>query len=261
MATPLQIQDFERRCDALRARLNDADFLANKGLGNEAGIFLFCYDATLEAEARDYFQNLIDDAGLGKLGAGEVRANIIRHNLYDILLSVCEREEIMEAAFEMELEDGPEELLDTLKSIASVDEYVDAMSYAPHEAGDVILITGVGEVYPFMRVHNVLNSMQSEFRDVPVVVAYPGTFDGGSLSLFGKLKDVRHFGQLRRCIGNISESTLSKQLKELVDDGFLVRTDFGEVPPRVEYTLTEQGESFIPILLAMKQWGEEELGL
>ena len=75
------------------------------------------------------------------------------------------------------------------------------------------------------------------------------------------LKAVRHFGQLRRCIGNISESTLSKQLKELVDDGFLVRTDFGEVPPRVEYTLTEQGESFIPILLAMKQWGEEELGL
>lgn len=60
------------------------------------------------------------------------------------------------------------------------------------------------------------------------------------------LKDVRHFGQLRRCIGNISESTLSKQLRELVDDGFLVRTDFGEVPPRVEYTLTPQGESFVP---------------
>lgn len=72
---------------------------------------------------------------------------------------------------------------------------------------------------------------------------------------------MRHFGQLRRCIGNISESTLSKQLKELVDDGFLVRTDFGEVPPRVEYNLTSRGESFIPILLAMKQWGEEELGL
>ena len=73
------------------------------------------------------------------------------------------------------------------------------------------------------------------------------------------LKDVRHFGQLRRCIGNISESTLSKQLRELVDDGFLVRTDFGEVPPRVEYTLTPQGESFVPILLSMKQWGEKEL--
>lgn len=75
------------------------------------------------------------------------------------------------------------------------------------------------------------------------------------------LKDVRHFGQLRRCIGNISESTLSKQLKELVDDGFLERHDFGEVPPRVEYSLTSRGKSFVPILLAMKQWGEEELGL
>ena len=75
------------------------------------------------------------------------------------------------------------------------------------------------------------------------------------------LKDVSHFGQLRRCIGNISESTLSKQLKELVEDGFLARTDFGEVPPRVEYVLTPRGESFVPILLAMKQWGETELGL
>lgn len=75
------------------------------------------------------------------------------------------------------------------------------------------------------------------------------------------LKDARHFGQLRRCIGNISESTLSKQLKELVEDGFLERIDYGEVPPRVEYKLTSQGESFIPILLAMKQWGEKELGL
>ncbi|MEI3376412.1 MAG: helix-turn-helix domain-containing protein [Coriobacteriales bacterium] len=75
------------------------------------------------------------------------------------------------------------------------------------------------------------------------------------------LKDVRHFGQLRRCIGTISESTLSKQLRELVDDDFLERRDFGEVPPRVEYTLTAQGESFVPILLAMKEWGEHELGL
>ena len=44
-------------------------------------------------------------------------------------------------------------------------------------------------------------------------------------------------------------------------DGFLARTVFGEGPPRVEYTLTPQSESFVPILLAMKQWGEKELGL
>lgn len=55
MATSLQRQDFEGRCGSLRARLCDADFLANKGLGNEAGIFTFCYDPTLELEARNFF--------------------------------------------------------------------------------------------------------------------------------------------------------------------------------------------------------------
>lgn len=45
------------------------------------------------------------------------------------------------------------------------------------------------------------------------------------------LRDVRHFGELRRCIGNISESTLSKQLRELVADGMLERIDHGQVPP------------------------------
>lgn len=75
------------------------------------------------------------------------------------------------------------------------------------------------------------------------------------------LRDVRRFGELRRCIGNISESTLSKQLRELVQDGLIERIDFNEVPPRVEYELTPLGRSFVPILTAMKAWGEEHLEL
>lgn len=67
---------------------------------------------------------------------------------------------------------------------------------------------------------------------------------------------VRRFGELRRHIGNIAESSLTKQLRELEADGFLVRYDYKEVPPKVEYSLTELGESFIPVLEHMKQWGE-----
>ena len=80
-------------------------------------------------------------------------------------------------------------------------------------------------------------------------------------SSISPLKTCGISGSSGAAFGNISESTLSKQLRELVDDGFLVRTDFREVPPRVEYTLTPQGESFVPILLSMKQWGEKELRL
>lgn len=70
------------------------------------------------------------------------------------------------------------------------------------------------------------------------------------------LKNVHRFGELLRHIGNIAESSLTKQLRELEADGFLTRYDYKEVPPRVEYSLTEMGESFIPVLEHMKQWGE-----
>ena len=193
MATPLQQQDFERRCTALRERLNDGDFLANKGLGTEAGIFTFCYDPTLELEARDYFKRLIADADLGKLGKGDTRANIIERNLYDVLTTIAEAKRVLEKLPAQEAKRGKDGLLKQIQRIATPEAFVAAMDWHPHKSGDVLLITGVGEVYPFMRVHNILNNMHSVMRDVPVVVAYPGTYDGGSLSLFGKLKDGNYY--------------------------------------------------------------------
>lgn len=193
MATPLQKEDFKNRCARLRERLNDADFLANKGLGNEAGIFTFCYDPTLELEARDYFRRLVADSEAGKLGSGGVKARIHERNLYDVLLQICESKRILDKLPTQEEKRGKDGLLKQIQRIATPEAYVAAMDWQPHEPGDVVLITGVGEVYPFMRVHNVLNNMQSTFRDVPVVVAYPGTYDGGSLSLFGKLADGNYY--------------------------------------------------------------------
>ncbi len=71
--------------------------------------------------------------------------------------------------------------------------------------------------------------------------------------------DVHRFGELRRRLGEISESSLTKQLRELEADGFIHRHDFQEVPPRVEYTLTELGQSFVAVLDYMKAWGEANL--
>lgn len=71
------------------------------------------------------------------------------------------------------------------------------------------------------------------------------------------LDGVNRFGALKRRLPGISESTLSKQLKELVADGFLERVDFGEIPPKVEYRLTPRGEAFVPILQSMWDFGED----
>ena len=66
-------------------------------------------------------------------------------------------------------------------------------------------------------------------------------------------------GPCAASLGGITESSLTKQLRELEADGFLIRHDFREVPPRVEYTLSGLGKSFMDVLSYMKAWGERNL--
>lgn len=73
--------------------------------------------------------------------------------------------------------------------------------------------------------------------------------------------EIRRFGQLRRQIGEITESSLTKQLRELEADGFLHRHDFCELPPHVEYSLTGLGESFLSVLDCIKKWGDANLSV
>lgn len=68
---------------------------------------------------------------------------------------------------------------------------------------------------------------------------------------------TKRFSELKRSIGNVSQKVLTAQLRQMEESGLLTRTVYAEVPPRVEYTLTELGRSLKPILDAMWNWGEE----
>ena len=70
------------------------------------------------------------------------------------------------------------------------------------------------------------------------------------------LGGTKRFGELRRSIGSVSQKVLTAQLREMEQSGLLRRTVYAEVPPRVEYTLTDLGRSLKPILDAMQHWGE-----
>lgn len=70
---------------------------------------------------------------------------------------------------------------------------------------------------------------------------------------------VQRFGELMRRLDGITQSTLTKQLRELEQDGFLHREIYPEIPPKVEYSLTELGQSFIPALQTMMEWSETYL--
>ena len=93
----------------------------------------------------------------------------------------------------MEERKGKDFLQEQLQKVATPEAYVEKMKYEPHEHGDVLLITGVGKVYPFMRSHNILDNIQHIFSDIPVLMLYPGTFNGQDLGLFGKFLDGHYY--------------------------------------------------------------------
>jgi DNA-binding HxlR family transcriptional regulator len=71
------------------------------------------------------------------------------------------------------------------------------------------------------------------------------------------LTSPARFGELKRSVKGITQSMLTQQLRELEDDGLISRKIYAEIPPRVEYTLTEFGLTLSPIMLSMAKWGEE----
>lgn len=71
------------------------------------------------------------------------------------------------------------------------------------------------------------------------------------------LTGTKRFGELKKSIGNVSQKVLTAQLRAMEESGLLTRTVYAEVPPRVEYSLTELGQSLKPILDAMQIWGED----
>lgn len=73
------------------------------------------------------------------------------------------------------------------------------------------------------------------------------------------LGGTKRFSELKRSIGSISQKVLTANLRAMEEDGLLTRQIFAEVPPHVEYTLTEKGESLAPVIKAMRAWGKKNM--
>lgn len=179
------MDDIMNSLNRVSTRLSEESFLTNKGLSNEVGIHVFCYDPKDELTVRAYFENLKEKT--------DVSYNLIEHDLYRIFLKICEEKHILKSISNMEERKGKEYLSEQLQKVATPEAFVEKMKYEPHQKGDVLLITGVGKVYPFMRSHKILDNIQHIFSDIPVLMLYPGTFNGQALCLFGKFLDGHYY--------------------------------------------------------------------
>lgn len=170
----------KERLDNLRTLIQEPDFLDGKGLSNEVNIRIFCYDAEEEMTVQHFLSQLKTDQSIS--------CNLIECNLYKTFLAICDDLDITDAIPEMEEADGGIFLLEQLHSAIGEGEFIDKIQYSPHEKGDVLMLTGVGDVFPFMRVHALLEALQPYFSDIPILVMYPGEFDGHHLKLFNRLQ-------------------------------------------------------------------------
>ena len=169
----------KERLDSLRDFIQQPEFLEGKGLSNEVNIRIFCYDPADEMTVTRFIEQIKTDQS--------VTCHLIECNLYKIFLSVCEDLDILDAIPDMEETDGGSFLLEQLHSAIGESEFIEKIQYEPHQPGDVLLLTGIGDVFPFMRVHALLEALQPYFSDIPILVMYPGEFDGHYLRLFNRL--------------------------------------------------------------------------
>lgn len=169
----------------ISGRISEETFLKNKGLSNEVGIHVFCYNPSDELVVTTYFDDLKKSEN--------APFNLVECDLYNIFLSICEEKRIIKNISTTEERKGKEFLINQLQKIASAEAFVEKMKYEPHQYGDILLITGVGKVYPFMRSHKILDNIQHIFSDIPVIMLYPGTFNGQDLELFGSFLDGHYY--------------------------------------------------------------------
>ncbi|WP_179394506.1 DUF1788 domain-containing protein [Lacticaseibacillus absianus] len=182
-------EDFRR----LRDKIASPSFQQNHGLSNEVGYYIFDYDPKDELRVREAVQNIATTATVATIGA-----NVQVFNLYDLVITILKRYGYVEGFADFEQEYGTEQLIHEINNVLEMNEernlIVEEIAAAVDaEEPTIIFLTGVGQVFPLLRSHKVLNTMNQVIDKVPVVMFYPGKYDGLHLSMFGEIKDDNYY--------------------------------------------------------------------
>lgn len=184
------MKDIHKRIDEILPRIADPYFRQNKGLGDEIGFYIFDYDPKYELLIRDRVKFIEEKA---KKAYG---LNIIEFDLYDIILNILKSKGYLEKNFEMEKKKGSKYVLNATKKALRLTLKNDLMvGYIANRIGgsDIIFLTGVGKSWPIIGSYGVLNNLHRVIEKQPLVMFFPGTYDGGSLMLFNILKDDNYY--------------------------------------------------------------------
>lgn len=177
------------RLNKILPRITSNEFLSGSGIGNEIAFYIFEYPPEDELRVRDYLRTLLDHIPKQKHG---LRAKHL--DLFGFVMSYLKSRNLLDKAIQMQREKGDDALKKALagplheSKISSI--FADATRPVDH---DLVIVSGVGSVWPLLRLHTLLNNLQPVMGRTPLVIFYPGRYDGQSLRLFGKIKSNNYY--------------------------------------------------------------------
>jgi len=186
--------NFNDRLNRIMPRLMSRELRNNEGLGNEIGFYIFDYPAERELELRAFLSGVI----LPSLAKGPDPLRFAHVNLFEMVIGHLRARNLLDRALELQRQKGDDALSAALKGPLHEQKIAQVlMDRVEIGTTELVLVSGVGSVYPMLRTHTLLSALHSLMRDIPLVMFYPGSYDGLSLKLFNKLTDDHYYRAFR----------------------------------------------------------------
>ena len=181
----------QERLDLAENLIKRESFRQNKGLGNEVGYYIFDYPAEQELLVREHI-----DYMKARNTRGNEGFELVVCDLYDMIIDILEEEGFLEQCYRFEEKKGLERIIKAVGNLLQVNDDTSLIverikERTPKNA--VVFLVGIGKCYPILRSHKVLNNLHQAIDYVPVVMFYPGKYDGQALMLFSEIKDDNYY--------------------------------------------------------------------
>ncbi|WP_110933555.1 DUF1788 domain-containing protein [Paenibacillus bouchesdurhonensis] len=179
------------RLDRIIPKIKEDKFIDGRGLGNEISFYVFDYEPEDELIVRQYIKHIKKE--FNYVGSNR---RIIEFDLYNMLIEITKEKRVFDRIFNMEEQQGQDALFKALTTFAKPEVFLRKIKEQIDDH-NVVFLTGIGKVYPFVRSHNILNNLQEVLDKTPVIMFFPGRYDGQSLQLFSKFKDDNYYRAFR----------------------------------------------------------------
>ena len=193
MTADIDRMPMQDRFQHLFAVISGQRFLSKQGLGNEVPFFICPFKPEESVEMERLQRQLVN-----RLKQAGVR--ILEINLYNLSVEILKERDIWNQIIKMEESVSKEQLKELLQGVLDPETHLvpaiaDKLALTDF---DVLFLSGVGEVFPYIRSHNVLNNLQSTAKEKPTIMFFPGAYthsleSGASLDLFGKFYDDKYY--------------------------------------------------------------------